>query len=452
MRKLFLVLLVVAVSACTNDESLVGIAKSDVVTSRPYDPNRRNYAEAVEIAKNSIKMLQEGSPLTRGLNLVRTLDLKNGVKAIRQPVTRSNGSVSTNDTLFYIFNFNDNQGFAVVSASRQTDGLIAITELGSYDPTIPTGNPAFETYMQMAKAYVAHEDKTPIEDEMGGTRSGSEIRMYKPVYDTVFYQKIASRIAVRWGQRGRMGQYCPNGVAGCSNTAVAQIMSYFRYPSTLTLTYPGRDVNSMALDWAAMCNHVYTDCGENRDEADRQIGRLACQLGRLAGSMYYSYEDTDSNSTGTRTLNIRTAIHSLGYNVSPVINYNYQLNAYVTDPDAGYPLANLLAAGKLIYMRGSNSEDKGHAWVIDGCYYVKTLYRLMCSYDGMNWFVDKELGTYRTCYNHINWGINGAQNGYFNNNVFDMYKIFMEDPNINYLVSGQNVNFYNKVRYFSVWH
>ena len=32
------------------------------------------------------------------------------------------------DTLLYVFNFEDEQGFAVVSAIRQTEGLIAVIE------------------------------------------------------------------------------------------------------------------------------------------------------------------------------------------------------------------------------------------------------------------------------------------------------------------------------------
>ncbi|MBO4826415.1 MAG: C10 family peptidase, partial [Prevotella sp.] len=351
--------------------------------------------------------LGSNDPTTRGAEPVRTINLKNGVKAYRQPVTRSNGTASTNDTLFYVFNFNDDQGFAVVSASRQTDGLIAVTESGYYDPSVPTGNPGFDTYMQMAKAYVAFKDRTPVEDEKvgGGTRYGPDQPMYMPEYDTVYYQKVDPMITVRWGQQGRTGQYCPNGWAGCGPVAAAQIMSYFKYPPYIFLTYSDCGVDYTPLYWIPICNHQTTNVSYNRDEYDIEIGRLCRQLGELAGSNY------DSNGTSTFITNMRNTIQSLGYTVGSITDY--ALSSY----DGGYPLATALGNNKLIYMRGENSNNIGHAWVIDGCYYVKCNYNLMCSYDGVNWFLDHTMYTYRTCHNHINWGWDGRQNGYFESNV-----------------------------------
>ena len=133
--------------ACTNDDALEKTVDKEEMDLVQYDPNRRSYAEALEIAQNSIRMLQDENSTARSAEPVRTLDLKNGVKAVRQTVTRSNGTVSDNDTQLYIFNFDDNQGFAVVSASRQTDGLIAVTEAGNYDPAVPTDNPGLDMYM-----------------------------------------------------------------------------------------------------------------------------------------------------------------------------------------------------------------------------------------------------------------------------------------------------------------
>lgn len=97
--------------------------------------------------------------------------------------------IPLNDTLLYVFNFNDEQGFAVVSANRQTEGLIAAVEMGSYDPAIPTGNPGFDTYMQMAKVYVANTEVIEKEAKVTTTKSSQGIQMCKPVYDTVFLKK-----------------------------------------------------------------------------------------------------------------------------------------------------------------------------------------------------------------------------------------------------------------------
>lgn len=440
---LYPLLALAALVACTNND--FSEATVNTKPEKPqYDPNRRGYNEALEIAQNSINMLNSNDPTTRAVEPVRTINLKNGVKAYRQPVTRSNGTASTNDTLLYVFNFNDDQGFAVVSASRQTDGLIAVTESGYYDPNVPTGNPGFDTYMQMAKAYIAYKDKNAIEDEKfgGGTRLGPDQPMFKPEYDTIYYNKINPRVTVKWGQGGRAGQYCPNGTAGCAIIAAAQIMSYYQHPATMFLTYDGCDVNLTSLNWAAMCDHIYTNVSYNRDDADKQIGRLCRQLGQYSFAVY----DTTTNQTSVTTSNLRNTLQYLGYTLGSVTNYQYSYSG------AGFPLASALAYGNLILMFGNNSDDVGHMWVIDGCYYVKCNYNLMCSYDGITWFLDHVMYTYQTCHNHINWGWNGAQNGYFESNVLNAYYAHqLDDPN-NTLFSGYNIGYYNDVKYFTVTH
>jgi hypothetical protein len=68
------------------------------------------------------------------------------------------------------------------------------------------------------------------------------------------------------------------------------------------------------------------------------------------------------------------------------------------------------------------------------------------------WFVAQELGTERTCHNHINWGWDGAQNGYFESSILNAYNALQKDPGLFSLEEGQNVSFYENVQYFTVWH
>ena len=446
MKKIFLFLSVVAgYVACSSDGLRENAVQESTPLTEQYDPNRRSFAEAVQIAQNSINMLEEDKAVTRGIAPVRKLNLKDGVKTFRKAGTRSDEANSDNDTLLYVFNFEDNQGFSIVSASRHAEGLIAVVEEGSYDPAVPTGNPGFDTYMNMAKAYVAYKDKEGSEKEATLTRGINQYPIYKHVYDTVFYQNIAPRIYVRWGQKKRMGQYCPNNICGCSNTAAAQIMSYYKYPYGRALSYSGADTSYTLFDWDNMCNssHRYADHTYNWDVYDKQIGRLARQLGEEAGSIYH----TDSTGTSTTITDIRNTMISWWYNAGNVTDYSY------SNVDNTYVIGTLLGEGKLIYMRGSNSDGEGHAWVVDGCLYVKTYERILISYDGINWSVYQELNTYKTYHNHINWGWRGAGNGYFYSNVLNMYSALLDDPDLEYLLpDDDNLNFYSSVKYFPVWH
>lgn len=427
--------------ACTNGEFQEAVINGGIPQTRQFDPNRRSYAEAVEIAQNSIKMLEDDKAVTRGAAPARRLNLKDGVKAFCKASTRTDSSKTENDTLLYVFNFTDNQGFAVVSATRHFDGLIAVVEEGSYDPSVPTGNPGFDTYMNMAKAYVAYKDKVEAGNGPESIRGVSENPIVKAVYDTIYYQNIAPKVTVRWGQDYRMGQYCPNYYCGCANTAAAQIMSYYKYPYGRTLTFAERDQSYTVFSWSNMCNRTYADHLYNWDDYDKQIGRLARQLGEDSGSTYH----TDGTGTSTNISNLRNTMISWGYSAENITTYDY------SDADGGYQIGNYLAIDKLIYMRGANSDGEKHGWIIDGCKYVKCLYRLMVSYDGgINWSVFQELDTYRTCHNHINWGWRGQGNGYFHSWILNAYNEIQYDDQAP--ASGYNNSFYNNVQYFAVWH
>jgi hypothetical protein len=445
MQKLLILSIISLFVACTNEEILVNTidrSNENVV----YNQNRRSLAEAMGIAQKSIKLFEDGHQDNHKKAKLRTMNLANGVKAIRQAVTRSCNYISGNDTLFYIFNFNNNQGFAIIPASRNSDEIIAVIDSGFYDPEIPTRNPAFEKYMQMARAYVAYQDMKTTETKSREKEELPKSLMLRPVYDTVIYHNIAPKLSVYWGQEGRMGQFCTNDHSGCMNTAAAQIMSYYRYPISLELTYDGRDTDYTTLNWLDM--YPNTDVDYNRNSSDIQIGRLARQLGQLAGSTYNS-----GGGTSTNMNNIHDVLEYLGYDVSSINYYIHTNSDGSKNWDVGYPLAYSLANDKLIFMGGNNgSPNNAHGWVVDGCYYVKAFYRLMGSYDGVNWFVYQELDTKRTCYNHINWGYDGDCNGFFNFDVFNLsmgLSYDMNNPNTQYY--DNSYNFYNNMYYFSVW-
>ena len=429
--------------SCTSDDLLLEETASDVEqTSTDFDLNRRSYAEVLEIARNSISMLQAENSDTRANCPGRDLDLEDGVKVVLREHTRSGDADICPDTLLYVFNFKDNQGFSVVSTCRQTDGLIAVVENGNYNPAEPTGNPGFDSFMEMARIYVENEYEKNVFGQNSDTRSSDHPLMCKPFCDTLFYEKVSPKIGVRWGQEGRMGQFCPNGISGCANTAAAQIMSYFKYPNSISLTYPNRDANTTVLDWIAMCNHIYTYWWFNRDSADLQIGRLARQLGVMSGSSYYD------GKTGTTIDKIRNVLSSLGYQVGTIKDINPTVSGLLEDKDM-YWFASALSLNELILMRGSNLDGIGHEWVIDGCYHVKAQSGLLATYDGITWSVYQEMYTHRTCHNHINWGWDGSFNGYFNAWIYSAGKPVKYDSADN-PSSHSGYIFVNKFKCFTV--
>lgn len=70
---------------------------------------------------------------------------------------------------------------------------------------------------------------------------------------------------------------------------------------------------------------------------------------------------------------------------------------------------------------------------------------------GTTWSVFQELGTDRTCLNHINWGWNGLCNGYFNGWIYDANNAEINDSGVG-VDSGTNSAYVKDFEYFTVTH
>ena len=328
-------------------------------------------------------------------------------------------------------NYTDEQGFAVVAANRNTEGLLAVTEQGSYgvDGKYYTDNPGFTEFMERAKVYAG----------MGGDLTKpAEIIQFKYVYDTVYENKVEPMVRVRWGQSGVEGKYCPNGLSGCSNTAMAQIMSYFHHPQSIAITYEGASVSTQPLNWTAMekheVDHAYKGCTAT-ETGHEAISQLLRQLGEINKSEYlYS-----PKGTSTIASDVRNSFSNMGYTVSA-------LNSY-TDQALDKELAN----GELIYMRGTDTAGHGgHAWVVDGAYgYTVRIEEWRRPAGKLDWEYYADAGSTTVEYLHYNWGWDGNCNGFFATKVYAPGKAHSYDDEETY-TNRSIYDFLTNVRYFAV--
>lgn len=403
--------------ACQNEAF---ISEQDV--KQNTDSWKRNVAEAISIAQKASTM---GMHITRAGNHQRTVN-QNKVYAIKTEKTRSFNS-SVLDTLLYVINYEDNRGYAIVSASKFTEEIIAVIDTGRYDGSF-VGSPAFQQYMEQARNYVASKSLERIQDS-------TYIRGPKPFsfFDTVLEEHIVTpKVQVRWGQTGAEGSFCSNGVSGCCNTAVAQIMTYFKYPSSIQLTYPNSNNEIVSLNWNNICQHKTSNSDNCSEVTHNMIGKLVRQIGELSNSTYYPVSGSEPAYTSTYLIDSKNGISSLGYSVSNIIGYNTGI------------YDNILIGGGLIVMGGEDSNEEGHAWIIDGCNYqtirhvefagFEVIYDVTTSYN----------------YNHINWGWDGFGNGYFTDGVFNATSPHTLDGYP--LITSDDYNFISNLRYFSVFH
>lgn len=406
-------------AACTNQETIE--TAPAVPTAKTAQSNTRSYDEALKIAENAIGMLEDSKSTTRSGESCRKIDLSENKVIMRDAKTR--GESDGSDSLIYVFNFENNEGFALVSASKNTEGLLAVTEQGHCDPETPSGIDGFDEFLSLAKEYVLNGTTKNVRS--GGDGQPSEI--------VSEYTTKGPYVSVKWGQGTNKveGEFFSNKIPGCVNVAIAQIMTYYEYPSSIQLTYEDADVDTQSLPWADMRMHnngnthteqfLYGVCNNNAGHA--AISRLIRQIGVLDNS----YPDGDE--TFTLAYYINPTISLLGYNV-----------AFKTTSDIRSELDN----SHLLLVTGSTSPDEaGHAWVLDGYKKEVMKERLMESVE-LNghtvWIVTEENVLSVTYYNHFNWGAYGSNNGYFNENVYSQSYVLWPDNSLNPLTSNYQYN------------
>lgn len=389
-----------------------------------YNTNIRSYSEAFAIAKNSIAILDNSKSRTRGIvRKVRTVNENDYIVICsKESQTRSFGKSQTdNDTLLYVFNFNDNEGFAVVSASKNTEGLLAVTERGHYSDEKDTENPGFDIFMDLAEKYVRY--------------SGPGLNPQPPIgfvdmKDSVHIEEnyIGPYITVRWGQNSPEGDYCPNYTAGCAPTAIAQTMTYFQYPDSLYLSYMGNDAYSQSINWIDVKKHISIhQYGEGEpceasSDSHNTISKLCRQIGHLANS-YYGY----IGETTTTRPGVITALQNIGYTTSIWVPYSLT------------PIEQKIEEGKLLLISGAEiGQTVGHTWVLDGIYtYTKEVFFWIRNGLEVEWtLTDHTITTTR--YHHYNWGKNGSNNGYFYSGVFNIGGVQIPDTENNGGTSNYN--------------
>lgn len=445
----------------------------------------RTVAEAERIALDAAgEFFSEGMSRGAGRSVGR-------VKVVRsKTASRSMGS----DTLLYIVNYADEQGFAVIAANPDIEPVMAVTEQGSYDPAAGSDCPGVEIFMTLAQSYVDAasygfagpfpEWRDTVRDDSlawggsfinppgkdtigidpnpqpyippgGGGGGGQTPMQTKETDEYIWFQKVEPRVAVRWGQSPPLGEFCRNYTVGCAPLAIAQVMSYFKHPTSFSGTYKEysnraqpvtEQYHSFTVSWDYVVKHLSSydnvDCPcwyYSEYDIHNALSRLGCHIGYFSGlkDSDYTYGSNGSPETGSTVDKTRNALKKYGYTVSEECAYKSG------DSDK-------IGAG-LILMVGNNvsSDNKGvgHMWVLDGVrrYNVKhTVY--IREKDSDPWKVSLQ-HTYRYHMNHFNWGWDGRNNGWFNDNVFNIHRYMSDDCGQK---RSDQLDFSKDVKYFTV--
>lgn len=362
----------------------------------------------MRVAEEGIAML--GDAETRAVR--RRID-PNRIKPCITTATRSGES----DTLYYVVNFADSAGFALVAADSTSPApLLAVTEQGNYTPGEVT-NSGFDDYIASLDPGIVRP--TPPE--------GPQKRRYNQMITgpEIVYEPL---LEVRWGQGSPYNGMCyvadsyTRSVTGCMATALAQIMSFHEYPDTLAITHPQAYAHDMILEWGRIKYHAQNDASAGALGcycADHtQLQNLMRQLGQLMDMKYYPLDSEENTNPYAEASpeNVLVALDSLGYSHSALHSYTWS------------SVFSQLRDGLPVYCRADSYTNNagntiGHAWVIDGAQFQSKLWQTWEESDtDIDTLIDEVDLSIR--YLHINWGYDGNNNGMFQEGVFitDQYE------------------------------
>lgn len=290
------------------------------------------------------------------------------------------------DTLFYIVNYGDNEGYAVLSTLPGMESVQAISNEGSLNISDTIGNKGLAAFFDNLEA----ESLNAVAAQSSINASDTTTHDFQPIIRNEGTEKIGPHLTLvvrNWHQDYPYNTGCPNYFTatspkvGCMALSATQIMSYHEWPTKL---------ENIQINWSQIKNSSTVT--------------LPQIFAKVGSKDYLNLTYLDSVTAGFEIdpfTNVNTVIRTFnkaGYNLNSSVNFS-ESNASSNLKNHG-PL--------LIYSSHHSNASSGHAWVIDG--YIDNYYEeYVTSYDGgPNKWVKKHSYLF-----HCIWGELELGNGYF---------------------------------------
>ncbi len=331
------------------------------------------------------------------------------------------------DPLVYVFNFEDEQGFALASGDNRMPPVLCLTDEGTLTDTTSINEGALamlsiiDTDYRMAVGLpitdydgntVTSEQYAPavdfVIDDEGGFGGGSSSSTYTSYTSWTNTTPVGTRTATTWRQRSPFNKYCKTtdgkeAYAGCVAIAVGQIMYYWGKNATY---------NGHYYDWSAMGSitdrYVSTT---HYSEAWNKVQLLLSDLGR-SENLNMDYGEVD-NSDGSFAScdNIKRTFNRFGYSNGGV-KQDYNLGILKDNLLIGPVIGcgkSIKTVTKFLGITINTSYSGGHEWIYDQ-YMIQYRYRnSYSSSTGQLISSTKETRTLVRC----NWGWGGRWDGYY---------------------------------------
>jgi hypothetical protein len=335
------------------------------------------------------------------------------ISAVVNPTTSTRSSALQADTLLYIFGFENNEGYAIMSADKRIPEFLAITEEGALsaeDFNMPQSTRSTVSdeinwieseeelssfigvhIMNYAIDCIAMEGEPTVEEEQK-TR-GTNNPIYPPSSS-----KISPLLKTNWSQsldfsvyHKLQKGYAPR--AGCVAIALGQIMAYHKLGNN---HYP-HETNY----WEPISSfHSHYNLSQTPNAYQGDAMKASQFLWEIGESVNMEWGVFEGDGSFAYNVDAASVMNNDGYYqatfISDVIADKREIKKRTMDMlEKRMPV---LRTGYCWY----NGQQVGHAWVVDGLWKFR--------FAG--------LVTRNACHN--NWGWGGVHNGWYWIEVFDI--------------------------------
>lgn len=352
-----------------------------------------------------MSFLNETYPVTKGMTTNQ--------RTIRNYYLRGNlfecrSNLQESDVPVYVFNFTDNQGFALVGGDSRLPGVLCVIDQGELSPERSMDGEGTEIVLANIETYCRMCMGLPIigpdgaiysEEEYGvllPPKKETETRALPPAYYRLL-ETYGSILECNWGQWFPFNYSCfsPNGAqakAGCVPIAVGQIM----FHHGINFTYGSR-----YFDWDIMHEIKDSSC-EFTTENDYAVPMVA-DFVRLLGNTELLNASYSPTSTTAKKDSIPSCFEKIGYHSGGVFQ-PFSYPALLENLNNGPAIAFGFDHYTTDYPGNNPHYYSSHTWVIDQV---------------LMFAPTKDLLLPLLTYSHCNWGRNGTNNGYFLNTTFN---------------------------------
>ena len=262
--------------------------------------------------------------------------------------------------------FNTKNGFIIVAADDCETPIIGYSHEGRFDPNnVPV---QMEDYLQDFVARIQYGIENHIDADERTARQWELVKATGRLNNHKDAKTAGPLLTAKWHQGCRYNSLCPTGQgpcdhfeAGCAAVAMAQIMHYWRYPTSGwgSHSYSNQgttlsaDFGNTTYDWEHMPDSLTDDSTDAEIEA---VATLLYHCG-ISVDMSYTQNGSSTNSDVVPDAFIRYFNYSNRLHIEKRKNYS--------NDEWALMLKDCLDLQQPVYYTGHGSQG-GHAFVCDG--------------------------------------------------------------------------------------